>query len=189
MFYALIYLALFVKFANCDDLLNQTEIQKILRLFNNESAQNILEFIRLANQDRLDFFHYLSKIKPDELTLENKLKLLDNLVDLATCDGFLHKKEYQLLLEISKMLGFESKILIKIVENNVFKDIENVISTLNSYKTYEGLSSYYKKSVRHLHPDFLFSKNKDVEELYTKFIHEKFAKISDVYNGIRKKYA
>ncbi|MGM0507995.1 MAG: TerB family tellurite resistance protein [Fusobacteriota bacterium] len=164
------------KFINDNLKLNSKESEMAMKIFY-EAEKAQYSYQDYANQ-LVDIF------SQDKQMLKN---ILDILLKIAAADKHLHEKEEKMLKKIAKIFD------ISMDEYQNMESFYNFDSNINKYyevlnckkgDSMDKVKSNYRKLVKDYHPDKIMSK--DLPKEFEDFAHEKFKKIQEAYEKIKK---
>jgi DnaJ like chaperone protein len=112
-----------------------------------------------------------------------RLQLMYYLFGLAASDGNVHKEEYLVIEDIAKRLAI-SEVDFKSLKAMYYKDTDSAYKILEIDKTAtdEELKKAYRKMAVKYHPDKMNHLGEEVKKAAT----EKFQKVQDAYEKIKK---
>ena len=112
-----------------------------------------------------------------------RLELLRYLFEVSKADGNVDKTEIHILQQISDYMGISSKDFLSL-KNMYYKDVDSAykILEINTNATDEEVKKAYRKMAVKFHPDKLSSLGPEFE----KSGKEKFQKVQDAYEKIKK---
>lgn len=112
-----------------------------------------------------------------------RLELLRYLFEVSRSDGHVDRAEINLLQQISNYMGISEKDFLSL-KNMYYKDVDSAykILEIDNHATDEEVKKAYRKMAVKYHPDKLSSLGPEFE----KSGKEKFQKVQDAYDKIKK---
>lgn len=162
------------QFMDRDLSLSPGNKQIAIRIFN-QAANSNNSFDEFADQ-----FYTRFHDKPELLDL-----MLDILLRVSLADGVLNAQEESLILSAARTFNYSDAAYQRIRKRYV-RDNGNDYAVLNctSSDSDEHIKRQYRKLVSDFHPDKIASKG--LPEEFTAFATEKFQKIQDAYENIKR---
>lgn len=168
--YGSILLALGTKLAKADDgSVNDAEIGRVSSMI--QQLQEPETLLQEAQNDNMPMDHYVKRLTtffPDNRRLFHEL--MDQLFDLAQCDGPLNATEIDYLHSISEALGVDDGYMMRKLKGAIVPKATDpyVMLDVSKNASREDIKQAYHKAMAAYHPDRITCEN---------------------YNGVIKEYA
>lgn len=189
--FTLSFLAIAIKLANADSLINQIEKDKIIKLINNNISGELDDLITILNKEDDNPDIYVKKIiNFTSFNTDLYNQIISKLIDIALIDNnILFISELNLIKRVAKQLGVADKFIIndlqkklKISSNN----IENILG-INATSRAEELKRKYKYYIKNYHPD-LFSQYENISTEFMSIVQDNFIKVHNFYANKMKQF-
>lgn len=161
--------------------------QFLVRQFGEEKAKELLRVLKEVLEQNVSIRQVCLQIR-SHMSHPMRLQLLHYLFGIANADQQVHKGEFDVLATISRYLGISQKDFMSI--SAMFSFSSNSTSTEDAYRILEvsknasddEIKTAYRKLAKKNHPDRVAS----LGEEFQKAAKEKFQKIQDAYEQIKK---
>lgn len=156
--------------------------QYFLRSFGNEAANDAIKMLRDILKKEIPVADVARQIG-QHLDNSSKLQLLHYLFGIAKADGFTHRTEVEMIQVISNYMGVANHDFTSI-KSMFYTDMHISYSILGVDKnaTDDEIKKAYRKMAVEYHPDKVSYLGEDVQTS----AKEKFQKINEAYNTIKK---
>lgn len=154
----------------------------LVQRFGQESAAEALKILRDLLKQDIPLQEVCLQIK-QSLDYSSRLELLHLLYGVANADGRIHKAETTVIDKIGYYLGISSAEQ-KSIKNMFIESVESAYRILGveSDATNDELKKAYRRLAVEYHPDKVSYLGED----FRKSAEEKFRKINDAYESIKK---
>lgn len=162
------------------DYVKQFFSQQFGNQFNSRHLQVLKQFL---DSDRIPLNEICSDIR-NRMPAEVRAQLVHYLFGIAKADGNVAESELKSIENIANLLGVSSQEFISL-KNMFYRDINSdykILGVTSSASNEEIKKAYRKMAITH-HPDKVAS----MGEEYQKGAKEKFLKIQEAYENIKKK--
>lgn len=180
-------MALSAAVMKADGKVLKSELNYVKAFFNQQfgpqfSTQHLQTLKRFLDSDNIPLQRICQDIKL-RMQPEVRVQLLHYLFGIANADGDVSNSEINLISRISDMLG-ASRIDFESVKNMFYRDVNSDyrVLGLEPDATDEQVKKAYRKMVIKFHPD----KVQQMGAEYQKGAKEKFQKIQEAYEAIKK---
>lgn len=154
----------------------------LLRSFGEEAATDAIRMLRDVLKQQIPV-HEVSQQVGQYLDYSSRLQLLHYLFGISNADGHVHVDEVNLIQQIANSMGIRSNDF-NSIKSMFFKDTNTSYSILGlkPNATDDEIKKAYRKMAIEYHPDKVAYLGEDVQ----KAAKEKFQKISEAYENIKK---
>ena len=154
--------------------------------FGEAKAKDMLLVLRDLTKNDIPVDEVLESIKVN-MNYSSRLQLLHFLFNLAASDNFIDPREYELIKKIAFNIGissvdFESIRSMFVTDKNYSEETPYKILGISPDATDEEVKKAYRKMAMKYHPDKLSY----LDEKMKKAAEEKFKKVNEAYNQIKK---
>lgn len=192
--YVFSFIALAAKIAEADAPLSNDELRSIIHNFPSSANFNLAleKLIIAATNEKNHFSHHAEKIKKffkghHFLFVET----IDAFIKIALSDGHINRQEMKILQEVARIFKINNSEFMFILKKNLkmnWPQNETPYGILQIKKNdeIENLTKKYHDLVKPCHPDNI----ENIEELdpqYLDLLEEKFQRITEAYQEIKKK--
>jgi DnaJ like chaperone protein len=156
--------------------------QFFIRQFGQESAKQALLMLKDILKQDIPVRDVCLQIKGN-MDYSSRLQLLHLLFNISLADTLIHKSEIEIIEKISNYLGVASTDFISI--KNMFipeTDSSYKILEIDPSSSNEDIKKAYRRMAMKYHPD----KVSHLGEEFRKTADEKFKKVNEAYNRIKK---
>lgn len=152
------------------------------RQFGADSATEALKMLRDLLKQNIPLEDVCLQLK-SRLDYSSRLELMHLLYGIASADGHIHESEIQIINQIAYYLGISSADQVSI-KNMFYKSVDSAYKILGieSTATDDEVKKAYRKLAVKYHPD----KVSYLGEEFKKTAEEKFRKINEAYDKIKK---
>ena len=150
--------------------------------FGEEKALEEIQLLKEILKQDIPLFDVCSQIK-HFMPYEQRLQIIHYLFGISKADGHVHEKELDTILTISNYLGVEANDFTSL-KAMYFRDVDGdyKILEIEPSATNEEVKKAYRKMAVKFHPDKVLDLGEDVQ----KAAKEKFQKVQEAYDHIKK---
>lgn len=171
---------------NADGVVKKGELEYVKeyfkRSFGSEAAADAVKMLRDILKQQIPVADVARQVG-QHLDNSSKLQLLHYLFGIAQADGHTHRSEVEIINLISNQMGVSATDFISI-KSMFYKDMHVAYSILglNKNASDDEVKKAYRKMAVEYHPDKVAYLGEDVQ----KSAKEKFQKIQEAYESIKK---
>ena len=169
-----------------DEKLMRSELNYVkdyfVRNFGKESAEEAMQMLRDILKQNIPVKEVTDQIRVN-LDYSSRLQLLHFLYGVAGADGSIHQREQEIIEYIASGMGISDKD-IQSIKSMFIEDTDYAyrILELDSSATDQEVKKAYRKMANKYHPD----KVSHLGEDFQKAANQKFQKVNEAYEKIRK---
>ena len=154
----------------------------LVKAFDQESAKEALTMLRSILKQEIPLNDVCNQIRQN-MNYSSRLQLLHLLYGVSNADARINKKELEVIERIATQLGISSKDKDSVKYMFIPKtDAYYKILEITPSASDEDIKKAYRKMAMKYHPD----KVSHLGEDFQKFANDKFKKVNEAYNNIKK---
>lgn len=184
--FALSLMVLVAAVMKADGAIKRSELDYVkkylLRAYGESAAAELLQVLRDVLKKDIPLHEVCTQIRTN-MTHATRLELLHFLFSIALADNELDASEREVIRTIARYLGV-SEIDFQSIQASFYDDLDSAYTVLEitSSATDDEVKKAYKKMAVKYHPDKVSQMGEEVQKSAT----EKFKKVSDAYERIKK---